>query len=174
MSYRRQLLGVLYTELQSDQPATSLAVELDGSLCEQTLQASTRLCKHIRHACQSFLDTVGAPCARCIRGWGRPHWSPCAMSAVTLTHCTKSLVFFAQNYEHLRRNKRQGVKDRETSLQQLRLQPLYSLGKNSRPAFKSGGLELSLPPKYSTPICRKMSRHNISPDQQIPEDMRTH
>ena len=32
--HRRQLLGALHAELQSNQPATFLAAEFDGSLCK--------------------------------------------------------------------------------------------------------------------------------------------
>ena len=94
------------------------------------------------------------------------------MNAAALTHYAKIRGFNAQDYERLRQNERQRVKDRETGLEQLCLQPPYSLGKNSRPSPRGGRLELSLPPKHSTPIYSKMSWHNTSPDRQMLADMK--
>ena len=119
----RQLHAPLHTELQSNQPATFLAAEFDGSFCETIIHAFARLCKkHITHVCESEADTVCGPYARCLRLWDRPQWSPSAMSAVALTHCNKIRGSIAQNCKYLRGNKRQRAKDRERSLQQLRLQ----------------------------------------------------
>ena len=96
------------------------------------------------------------------------------MSATVLTHYAKIQGSIAQNCEGSRQDKRQGVKDGETSLQQIRLPPLHSLGENSKRALKGGRLELSLPLEWSTPIYRKMSQHDTSPGQQIPVGMRTY
>ena len=159
MFYRRQLLGVLRTEFQSNQPVTFLVGDFDGSLCEQAVHASARLCKHIRDDSESQADTVCAPYVRCIRACDRPHWSPSTMSAVSLTHCAKIRGFITQDCKNLGRNTRRRVKDRKTNWQQLRLEFLYPLRKNSKPTSKGGRLELSRPAKCSTHICTVFSYH---------------
>ena len=89
------------------------------------------------------------------------------MSAVALTHNAMIRRFIAQSYKCSRRNKRQRVKDRETNLQKLRLQPLHSLGKNFRPTSRGGHIEFCPPPECSTHIYRQMSWHDTSPDKQF-------
>ena len=98
----------------------------------------------VQQVCQSLLGTVYAPYVHYICVWDRHHWRPSAMSAAALTHYAKIRGSIAHNHKHLRRNK--GCKESRTekqSLQQLRLQTLYSLGKNSSPTSRGGRLELS-------------------------------
>lgn len=64
------------------------------------------------------------------------------MSAAALTYYTKIRGSITQNFECLRQDKRQQSKDGETSLQERRLQQLYSPGEDFNPASKNGRLQL--------------------------------
>ena len=122
-----------------------------------------------------LLDTVFAPYYRHIHVWGRPHWSPSAMSAATLTHCAKIRGSIAKMCKHLRRKKdTRSHRQRNNAYNSLVYKTCYPLAKNSRPTSRGGRLELSLPPKRSPPIYSRMSRHVTSPDQQILADMKIH
>ena len=129
-----------------------LAADFDGSLYEQALHTSTRLCKHA----STYLPKFSGYCLCALRSlhfWDGPHWSPSAVSAAMLTHCTKIRGFIAQDYESLRRDKRHREwRTEKQFLQQLRIQTPYSLGKNSRATSRDGRLEISLPPKRAAPI----------------------
>lgn len=63
--YHSQLLSAVHAKLQSNQPATLLAAEFDGSTCEQTVCPSADLCKHARDVYESVLDTPCVPYTRC-------------------------------------------------------------------------------------------------------------
>ena len=77
-----------------------------------------------------FLGTVFAPYYRHIRVWGRPHWSPSAMSAAALTHCAKIQGSIAKDCKHLRRKRRhRESQTKKQCLQRPRLQSLLPFGK---------------------------------------------
>ena len=77
------------------------------------------------------------------------------MSATAQTHCTKILGFMALDPKRLRQNERQRVKNIEANLQQVRLQPLYSLWENAKPTSIGARLELFPQRRRPTPIYRK-------------------
>ena len=91
------------------------------------------------------------------------------MSASALTHYAKIRGSITENYKHLRRNKRHRESGTEKQcLQQLRLQTLVPLGKELHVDLqRRPPRTLSPPPKCSTPIYSKMSRHDTSHDQHI-------
>ena len=122
-----------------------------------------------------FLDTVFAPYYRHIRVWGRPHWSPSAMSAAALTHCAKVRGSIAKMCKHLKRKRdTESHRQRNSANNSLIYKACYPLRKNSRPTSRGGRLELSFFPKRSSPIYSRMSRHVTSPDQQILPDIKIH